>query len=155
MAADEEVGTELGGKDLGDKDLADKDLGQKDLGGNDSGTEPGDRYEPESSGRNARANPRLASAWEDAEQAKPLGLVITAALLFVLFAAAVLFGGHGTISPAGRPSISGPDGKALGDFLYSMREGASCPGASFDNATGSVAGRLLPKPRRWRGQSST
>ena len=146
MAADEEVGKELGGKDPGGKDLGRNDL------------EPGDRYEPESSGRNPRANPRLPSAWEDEERAKPLGLVITAALLFVLVAAAVLFGGHGSIGPAGRPSISGPDGKALGDFLYSMNEDASCPRASFDSATGSVAGApaaALPEPRRRRSQSST
>jgi hypothetical protein len=119
------------------------ELDAKDLGGNNF--KPGDGYEPESSGRNARENPLLPSAWEDEERAKPLGLVITAALLFVLFAAAVLFGGHGTIGPAGRPSISGPDGKTLGDFLYSMREDPSCPSQSFDSATGSVG--ALPAER--------
>jgi hypothetical protein len=123
MAADEEVGNELGAKDLGANNL-----------------EPGDGHESESSGHNARENPLLSSAWEDEERAKPLGLVITAALLFVLFAATVLFGGHSTIGPAGRPSISGPDGKALGDFLYTMREDPSCPSTSFDTATGSVGG---------------
>jgi hypothetical protein len=146
MAADEELGRDLGGNGSGGKDLGRKDL------------ESGDRYESESPGRNLRANPRLTSEWEDEEHAKPLGLVITAALLFVLVAAAVLFGGRGSIGPVGRPSISGPDGKALGDFLYSMNEDASCPRASFDNATGSVAARPLPrsfKPRRWRCQSST
>jgi hypothetical protein len=123
MAADEEVGNELDAKDLSGNNL-----------------EPGDRYESDSTDRNADANPRLSSPWEDEERSKPLGLVITAALLFVLFAAAVLFGGRSTIGPAGRPSISGPDGKTLGDFLYTVQEDASCPNTSFDTATGSVGG---------------
>jgi hypothetical protein len=138
MAAEEEVGNELDAKDLGGNNL-----------------KPGDGYDSESSGRNARENPLLSSAWEDEEHAKPLGLVITAALLFVLFAAAVLFGGHGTIGPAGRPSISGPDGKALGDFLYSMREDPSCPSKSFDSATGSVGGLPAERcPSRDGGEAS-
>jgi hypothetical protein len=96
MAAEEEVGNELDAKDLS----------AKDSGGNN--LKPGDGYGPESTGRNARENPLLSSAWEDEERAKPLGLVITAALLFVLFAAAVLFGGHGTIGPAGQsPGLMG------------------------------------------------
>jgi hypothetical protein len=122
MAADEEVGEHLG----------------ENLGGDDPGRTLGDRYEPESSGPDPRATPR--PAWEDAERARPLGLVITAALLFVLVAAAVLFGGRSSFGPAGPPSIIGPGGKALGEILYSLELTVSCPLASSD-ATGSVAGR--------------
>jgi hypothetical protein len=123
MAADEEVGEHLG----------------EDSGDDDPSLEPGDRQEPESSGRNLRASPRPRPAWEDDERAKPLGFVITAALLFVLVAAAVLFGGRGSFGPAGRPSIMGPGGKALGEILYSLELSVSCPLVPFD-ATGSVAG---------------
>jgi hypothetical protein len=124
MAADEEVGEHLG----------------ENLGGDDPGRALGVRYEPESSGPDPRANPRPTWAWEDAERARPLGLVITAALLFVLVAAAVLFGGRSSFGPAGPPSIMGPGGKALGEILYSLELTVSCPLASSD-ATGSVAGR--------------
>jgi hypothetical protein len=120
MAADEEVGEESGD--------ADPDL------------EPGERHEPEPSGRDLRASPRPTSAWEDDERARPLGFVITAALLFVLVAAAVLFGGRSSFGPGGRPSIMGPGGKALGEILYSLELSISCPLASSD-ATGSVAAR--------------
>jgi hypothetical protein len=127
MAAGEDVGEGVGKEDPG--------------GGPD--TEPVDRYEPGSSGRDPHANARPPPAWVDDERARPLGMVITAALLFVLLAAAVLFGGRGSFGPGGRPSLSGPGGKALGDILYSMNEDVSCPVSSFDSATGSVAGRPL------------
>jgi hypothetical protein len=104
------------------------------------GPEPGDRYEPESPGGDPPANPRRLPAWDEDERARPLGLVITAALLFVLVAAAVLFGGRGSFGPGGRPSLIGPDGKALGDILYSLQTDASCSPSSVDNATGSLAG---------------
>src|SRR5208282_1543093 len=105
MAAGEDVGEGVGKEDPG--------------GGPDA--EPVDPYELESSSRDLRANPRPPPAWEDDERARPLGMVITAALLFVLLAAAVLFGGRGSFGPGGRPSLSGPGGKALGDILYSMK----------------------------------
>jgi hypothetical protein len=128
---------------------------RKGLGGNDAGSKPVDRYEPEPSCRDPRTNPRPPPAWEDDDRARPLGLVITAALLFVLFAAAVLFGGHGSFGPAGPPRISGPDGKALGDILYSMQAAASCPPSSFDNVTGSVAGGAMERcPSRDSGEAS-
>jgi hypothetical protein len=123
MAADEEVGEHLG----------------ENLGGDDPGPEHGERYDPESYGRDRRENPRATLAWEEDERARPLGLVITAALLFVLVAAAVLFGGRSSFGPAGPPSIRGPGGKALGEILYSLELSISCPLSSFD-ATGSVAG---------------
>ncbi|MGA8614628.1 MAG: hypothetical protein WB760_23745 [Xanthobacteraceae bacterium] len=131
------------------------DVGEKvdeDDPGGDPGREPAEWYdEPESSGRDPRPTP----AWEDDERSRPLGLVITAALLFVLFAAAMLFNGHGSIGPAGRPSLLGPNRKALGDILYSMRVAAPCPLSSVDNATGSVAGSPPERcPSRDGGEAS-
>ncbi len=123
MAADEEVGEHLG----------------ENLGGDDPGPALGNPCEPDSSGLDPRANLRPTSEWEDEERARPLGFVITAALLFVLVAAAVLFGGRSSFGPAGPPSIMGPGGKALGEILYSLELTVSCPLGSFD-ATGSVAG---------------
>ena len=137
MAADEEVGENLG-EDSGD----------------DPGPESGDRHESESSGRDPRADPRPLPAWDDDERAKPLGFLITAALLFVLVAAAVLFGGRSSFGPGGRPSIMGPGGKALGEILYSLELSISCPPASSD-ATGSVIGGPLQRcPNRDDGDAS-
>ena len=72
------------------------------------------------------------------ERANPLGLVITAAMLFVLFAASMLFGSRGSIGPVPHHTTSTPDVKAMGNILYGAQEAASCPQTSFDNATGSV-----------------
>jgi hypothetical protein len=127
-----------------------KNEGEEDPG-SDPGSELVDWYEPEQSGRDMRPPP----AWDDDERARPLGLVITAALLFVLVAAAVLFGGRGSFGPGGRPSFSGAGGKALGDILYSMQMVVSCPHSSFDGATGSVAGSPPQRcPSRDDGEAS-
>jgi hypothetical protein len=68
-------------------------------------------------------------------------LVITAAMLFVLFAAAMLFGTHGTIgSIPHRAGSMAPDAKAMGNLLYGAQDAVSCPQMSFDNATGSITG---------------
>jgi hypothetical protein len=129
-------------------------VGEEDPG-SDPETEPGDRHEPQPSARDSRANPRPLPTWDDDDRAKPLGLVITAALLFVLVAAAVLFGGHGTMGPTVRPAISGPDKKPLGDYLYGAQEAALCASAVFDDATGSVAGFLAQHcPSRDGGEAS-
>jgi hypothetical protein len=83
---------------------------------------------------------RLSPLREEEGQANTLGLVITAAMLFVLFAAAMLFGSRGTIGSMPHPTISTPDAKAMGNLMYGMRRVAPCPQTSFGNATGSVPG---------------
>jgi hypothetical protein len=137
------------GEDVG------KNVGEEDPGG-DLGMQPAEWFdEPESSSHDLRANPHPTPGWEEEERSKPLGLVITAALLFVLFAAAVLFNGHGSFGPEGRPSFSGPNRKALGDFLYSTEAAVSCPLSSVDSATGSVVGPPLERcPSRDGGDAS-
>ena len=130
---------------LGD-DLRDDLRGElgDDLGenvGRDLAREPehsdGEPVGTVSDGR-VRVSPALQR--EEDERANSLGLVITAAMLFVLFAAAMLFGTHGTIGSIPRHSTSTPGAKAMGNLLYGAREAASCPQMSFDNATGSVPG---------------
>jgi hypothetical protein len=90
----------------------------------------------------AYARERLSSTLqrEEDERANSLGLVITAAMLFVLFAAAMLFGSHGTIGSLPPHGSSAPDAKAMGNLLYGAQDVASCPQMSFDSETGSITG---------------
>jgi hypothetical protein len=134
MAAGKCLGDDLGG-DLDDN------LGENL--GRDLAKEPGHRDgDPEGAGADARA--RLPFTREEDERANWLGLVITAAMLFVLFAAAMLFGSQGTIGSIPHRATSTPDAKVMGNLLYGAQEAASCPQMSFDNATGSVTGSTEP-----------
>jgi hypothetical protein len=122
------LGDDIGG-DFGD------DLGQNV--GRNLLSEPEHRDgKPGADGR-MRVSPALQR--EEDERANSLGLVITAAMLFVLFAAAMLFGTHGTIGPM-RHSTATPDAKAMGNLLYGAQEATPCPQMSFGSATGSVPG---------------
>jgi hypothetical protein len=84
-----------------------------------------------------RVSPALQR--EEDERANSLGLVITAAMLFVLFAAAMMFGTHGTIGPM-RHSTAMPDAKAMGNLLYGAQQATSCPKMPSGSATGSIPG---------------
>jgi hypothetical protein len=95
--------------------------------------------EPKGAGADGRIRVSPALQREEDEHANSLGLVITAAMLFVLFAAAMLFGSHGTIGSI-RHSSSMPDAKAMGNLLYGARQAANCPQMSFDSATGTITG---------------
>jgi hypothetical protein len=68
--------------------------------------------------------------------------VITGALLFVLFAAAILSGGHGPFGPSLRDAISAPGAKAMGNVLYTM-QAESCPLTLVKSAADGCS-----KPRR-------
>ena len=96
--------------------------------------------EPEGGAADGRVRVSPALQREEDERANSLGLVITAAMLFVLFAAAMLFGTHGTVGSIPRHSTLTPGAKAMGNLLYGAQEAASCPPMSFDNATVSVPG---------------
>jgi hypothetical protein len=127
------------GDDLGD------DLGENV--GRDLAREPEHRDgNPEGAGADGRLRVSPALQREEDDRANSLGLVITAAMLFVLFAAAMLFGSHGTVGSIPRHGTSTPmpDANAMGNLLYGAQESASCPQLSFNNATGSVPG---PKER--------
>jgi hypothetical protein len=151
-AAGASPGDDLGGHlrdDLGDDwaTTGRRRLGD-DLGGyldenvgRDLAREPEHRDgTPERAGADARERLPVTPRREEDERANPLGLVITAAMLFVLFAAAMLFGTHGTIgSIPHRASSTTPGAKTMGNLLYGAQGVASCPQMSFDNATGSIA----------------
>jgi len=94
---------------------------------------------PERAGADAPVRLSFTPLREEDEHANSLGLVITAAMLFVLFAAAMLFGSHGTVGSM-RHSTSTPDAKAMGNLLYGAQELASCPQTPLGGATGSVPG---------------
>jgi hypothetical protein len=107
--------------------------------------EPG-RRDGDPEGADADVPVRLSPALqrEEDERANSLGLVITAAMLFVLFAAAMLFGSHGTIGSMPPHGSATPDAKAMGNLLYGAQDAASCPQMSFDSETGSIT---VPKER--------
>ena len=108
--------------------------------GRDLAREPEHRDgKPERAGADAPVKSSFTRLGEEDERANSLGLVITAAMLFVLFAAAMLFGTHGTVGSIPRHSTV-PNAKAMGNLLYGAQEAASCPQMSLDNATGSVLG---------------
>jgi hypothetical protein len=141
MAAGGSLGDDFcdgSGGDLGEnvgRDLAREDLAKEPehRGGNREGA-----------GADGRVRVSPALQREEDERANSLGLVITAAMLFVLFAAAMLFGSHGTIGsiPRHGSTTSTPDAKAMGDLLYGAQNASSCAQMSFDNATGSVNGSV-------------
>lgn len=95
--------------------------------------------EPDGAG-GARGGFASASQREEDARANSLGLVITAAMLFVLFAAAMLFGSRGSIGSLPHHMGSTPDAKTMGNLLYGMHTVAPCPQTSFDKATGSLPG---------------
>jgi hypothetical protein len=94
---------------------------------------------PDAAGADGRKRVSPALQREEDDRANSLGMVITAAMLFVLFAAAMLFGTHGTLGPM-RHSTSTPDAKAMGNLLYGAQEAISCPRMPFGSATGSIPG---------------
>jgi len=140
LAAGESLGD--GSADVSCADLGD-DLGEnvgRDLAREDLAREPEHRDgKPEGAGADGRVRVSPALQREEDERANSLGLVITAAMLFVLFAAAMLFGSHGSVGSM-RHSSSTPGAKAMGNLLYGAQGAVSCPQMSFDIATGSIAG---------------
>ncbi|HTV27492.1 MAG TPA: hypothetical protein VMF32_06895 [Xanthobacteraceae bacterium] len=112
-----------------------RDLAREDLTGKPEHRDG----KPNAAGADGRLRVSPALQREEDERANSLGLVITAAMLFVLFAAAMLFGTHGTIGPM-RHSTSTPDSKAMGNLLYGAQEAVPCPQMPFGGATGTIPG---------------
>jgi hypothetical protein len=67
-------------------------------------------------------------------------MVIVVSLLFVLFAAALLFGGRAAIGPLLRHAFAAPDSLDAGAVVYAMPDGTYCRQMSFDNATAAITG---------------
>jgi hypothetical protein len=71
--------------------------------------------------------------------------VIASSLFIVLFAAALLLGGHAAIDPFLHRSADANDPRAGGDVVVTMPDGKFCRHMSFDNATASmIEGTIEP-----------
>jgi hypothetical protein len=120
--------------------------------GKDAATETVDWYvEAERASPNARGRISLR-AQRDEQRANSLALIIATAILFVLFAAAIMFGGRAAIGPLLSRAIDSRDVNGTGDIVYAMPDGVFCRHMSFDNATGEVTeGAIAQCPDRIGG----
>lgn len=106
--------------------------------GKDAGSETIDWYvEPDRPAPDV-SGIKFRRARRDEQHANSLGLIITTSLFFVLFATAVMIGGHAAIAPLLRHAVAVRDGNGVGDIVYTMPDGVFCRHMSFDNATGEV-----------------
>jgi len=71
------------------------------------------------------------------ERVNSLAFAVTAALLFVLVASAVMFGGRAAIAPL-LPRNSASDADRTGSIVYAMPDGVLCRRMAFDNSTAEV-----------------
>ncbi len=72
------------------------------------------------------------------ERAHSLALAVATALLFVLVAGAVMFGGHAALSPLLHHGAAVGEAEGTGDVVYAMPDGVFCRHMAFDNATAEV-----------------
>ncbi len=103
----------------------------------DAVTESSDGSVPAPAGVAARAR-GSARARRQEEREHSLGLIITTSLSFILFAAAILLGGHAVIGPLLQHAAATRDANGTGDFVYTMPDGVFCRHMSFDNHTGDI-----------------
>lgn len=94
--------------------------------------------EPDHARAEARKRPH-ARPRRQQERENSVGLVITISLSFVLFAAAVLLGGHVVIAPLLQRAAAARDMHDTGEVIYAMPDGVFCNRASFDNTTGDMS----------------
>jgi hypothetical protein len=130
--------------------------------GQDATMESSDEsVESAAAGADARAR-GAARARRQEEREHSLGLIITISLSFILFAAAILLGGHAFIGPLLQRAAAARDANGTGDVVYTMPDGVFCRHVSFDNGTGdvtedgieecpgrSVSGDIEPSQFRW------
>ena len=73
------------------------------------------------------------------ERANSLALAVTTALLFVLVAAAVMFGGRAALAPLlPRDAATMLKANRTGAIVYAMPDGVFCRRMAFDNTTAEV-----------------
>jgi hypothetical protein len=83
----------------------------------------------------------------DEQRANSLGIIIITSLFFVLFAAALMVGGHATIGPLLRSAADTRGGPTTGDIVVRMPDGVLCRHMSLDNITGDITqGQIKPCP---------
>jgi hypothetical protein len=80
----------------------------------------------------------------DDERAQSLALAITTALLFVLIAVAVMFGGRAAIGPMLRQNTAREPGSPA-DVLYAMPDGVFCRRMAFDNVTAEITSAAVER----------
>jgi hypothetical protein len=73
----------------------------------------------------------------DDERAQSLALAITTALLFVLIAGAVMFGGHAAIEPLMHQNTT-RDLNGTSEVVYAMPDRVFCRRMAFDNTTAEI-----------------
>lgn len=111
--------------------------------GKESATETIDWFvEPDQTGPSEGAS-EYSRVWRDEKRANSVGLIVTTSLLFALFAAALVVGGHAAIGPLLRRAIATRDAKGIGDVVYTMPDGVFCRHMSFNNATAEVSGAAI------------
>jgi hypothetical protein len=93
--------------------------------------------EPANAGAEARAR-GAARARRQEEREHSLGLIITISLSFILFAAAILLGGHAFIAPLLQRAATERDTNGTGEVVYTMPDGVFCRHVSINNGTGDI-----------------
>jgi hypothetical protein len=93
--------------------------------------------EPDHSGADTRTR-GFSRVRRDEERANSLALIVTTSLLFILFASALMVGGHAAIGPLLFKRTAASDANSRGDIVYAMPDGVFCRHMSFDNATGEI-----------------
>jgi hypothetical protein len=96
-------------------------------------------HEPGPGGR------ELSRARRAEERENSLGIIITTSLLFVLFASALMVGGHAAIGPLLRSANAARNAAGNGDVVYTMPDGTFCRHMSIDNLTGEISGGAVER----------
>jgi hypothetical protein len=81
---------------------------------------------------------RRSRARLDEEQTKSTRVAIVSSLFLVLFAAALLIGGHAAIDPILQSAVVARDSQGVGEVVYTMPDGIFCRRMSFDNVTAEI-----------------
>lgn len=75
----------------------------------------------------------------DENRATSARAVIASSLFLMLFASALLIGGHAALDPLLQSAIQARQAKGAGDVVFAMPDGIYCRRLSFDNTTAEVA----------------
>ena len=98
----------------------------------------------------ARVKPRpRRSSWarQEIDGRTSFRAVVASSAFLMLFAIAVLVGGHAAIEPLLRSATAAREAKGIGDIVFSMPGGKLCRHMSFDNGTSEmVEGEIGPCP---------
>lgn len=95
---------------------------------------------------NAKLRARKAAALRDKDSTSARAVIVSS-LFLVLFASALLFGGHAAINPLLRLVTAADNTRQVGNVLVPMRDGKFCRHMTLDNATSEmVEGDVEPCP---------